>query len=384
MKILFVNDRDWYGGAELRVHQIAEFMEKKDHEVYLAVSETSREEVLKIPVKQSRKIFGRTCFFWNVKDPLAYDATKKILKKLKPDVISFHDIYRMTLAPLLAAKKYQVPRLTTIHCYWPVCPTINLLKRDDTICMERNWSKCSPQCSKRKSWVIRYEMNARRKVLRQEKLVAQSNAVKKALVRFGYDKEKIQIINPGTELDFFKPSLIHSNMILWVAADLSRHKGPEYFIKAAQIVKKEHPQVRFLMVGEPKPGKIYETQAVEFVGRLSRNVLREYYANALALVVTSICPDPSPLVTFEAMACGKPVVAFANGGLKEAILNGQTGFLVGSKNYVKLAEKISLLLREQALAIEMGKRARRHVETHYPIEKMLKSYEEQYEQLCKR
>lgn len=65
-----------------------------------------------------------------------------------------------------------------------------------------------------------------------------------------------------------------------------------------------------------------------FVGPLNFRRKRRLLSGARALLVPSLVPETSSLVTMEALACGTPVIAFGNGALPELIDDGRTGFLV--------------------------------------------------------
>ncbi|WP_394827926.1 GNAT family N-acetyltransferase [Pendulispora albinea] len=66
----------------------------------------------------------------------------------------------------------------------------------------------------------------------------------------------------------------------------------------------------------------------QFIGPVAMDGKRELLAGASCLLVPSMVPETSSLVTMEALACGTPVIAFPNGALPEIIAHGQTGFLV--------------------------------------------------------
>jgi glycosyltransferase involved in cell wall biosynthesis len=91
--------------------------------------------------------------------------------------------------------------------------------------------------------------------------------------------------------------------------------------------------------------------------------LSAYYAAAAIVVVPSIWGDPSPLVRLEAMAHGRPVVAFASGGVSSAVEHGITGLLVPRADAQGLADGLQVLLSDPAKARSMGRAGRRYVES---------------------
>ena len=83
--------------------------------------------------------------------------------------------------------------------------------------------------------------------------------------------------------------------------------------------------------------------------------------------VVACCPwyEPFGLVALEAMACGRPVVATAVGGVAETVDDGVTGLLVPPANAGALADAIERLARDVSLRSEMGRAGRAFVEANY-------------------
>jgi phosphatidylinositol alpha-1,6-mannosyltransferase len=70
------------------------------------------------------------------------------------------------------------------------------------------------------------------------------------------------------------------------------------------------------------------------------------------------------IVYLEANACGKPVIGGRSGGTEDAVVNGQSGYLVDPESPEAIAEKILGLLRNPTLAQRVGEFGRRWVKQH--------------------
>jgi D-inositol-3-phosphate glycosyltransferase len=71
------------------------------------------------------------------------------------------------------------------------------------------------------------------------------------------------------------------------------------------------------------------------------------------------------MVPIEAMACGRPVVAAAVGGLVDTVVDGVTGWLVPAREPRALAEALNALVRDVTARLEFGSAGRRRVESRY-------------------
>ena len=104
---------------------------------------------------------------------------------------------------------------------------------------------------------------------------------------------------------------------------------------------------------------------VRFVGKRQPHELRYYYG-AGDVVVTTPWYEPFGLTPLEAMACGRPVIGSAVGGITYTIKDGETGFLVPPRDPGALAARLhQLLLTQPELCAQMGQKARTRVEKEF-------------------
>lgn len=106
------------------------------------------------------------------------------------------------------------------------------------------------------------------------------------------------------------------------------------------------------------------SEHVRFIGKRQANELRDYYS-AGDVVVTTPWYEPFGLTPLEAMACGRPVIGSAVGGITFTIKDGETGLLVPPRDPVALAASLQQLLSQPELSIRMGVAARKRVEREF-------------------
>jgi D-inositol-3-phosphate glycosyltransferase len=141
------------------------------------------------------------------------------------------------------------------------------------------------------------------------------------------------------------------------------------------------PRIRLLLVGgdttapdpvaTPEIGALQRLAAelgisehVHFVGRRQQESLRYFYS-AGDVAVTTPWYEPFGLTPLEAMACGRPVIGSAVGGITYTIADGKTGFLVPPRDPEELAARLHQLLEAPTLRARMGQAARRRVEREF-------------------
>jgi len=103
---------------------------------------------------------------------------------------------------------------------------------------------------------------------------------------------------------------------------------------------------------------------VRFIGKRQADELRYYYC-AGDVAVTTPWYEPFGLTPLEGMACGRPVIGSAVGGITFTISDGKTGYLVPPRDPAALAERLHTLLADTAQRERMGHAARARVEREF-------------------
>ncbi|TDA69646.1 MAG: glycosyltransferase family 1 protein [Clostridia bacterium] len=216
--------------------------------------------------------------------------------------------------------------------------------------------------------------------------------------RYGVDPEKVSVVPNGLARekleDYSRQKLVRPDPamdgpVIGSVGRLVLEKGMEDFIRAARLLRGEFPQARFWIVGDG-PLRARLQALVSRLGLEGKVSLLGYQAEvapwlaAMDVFVTCPVSEGFSLVTLEAMASGKPVVATATGGLPELIRSGVNGLLVPVRDPAALARAVSLLLRRPDVASELAVKARQHVCQRYTAESMAKQTQAVYERVLRQ
>ena len=110
------------------------------------------------------------------------------------------------------------------------------------------------------------------------------------------------------------------------------------------------------------------SEAVKFLG--ATDDIPAFLRQAKFLVHTSES-EGCPNVVMEAMACGLPVVAMDAGDIPYLVEEGRTGFVVPQEDEGTLADRVSLLLRDEPLCRSMGQAAREKAEREFSLKRLV-------------
>lgn len=154
----------------------------------------------------------------------------------------------------------------------------------------------------------------------------------------------------------------------------------ERLIKQNLLPEAEQPPTLLIVGGEtedadprdtPEIGEVQHlaqelgiAQFVRCVGKRQPEVLRYYYS-AGDVMVTTPWYEPFGLTPLEAMACGRPVIGSAVGGIPFTVVEGQTGLLVPPRDPDALATRLADLLADHERRARMGEAARKRVEQKF-------------------
>jgi L-malate glycosyltransferase len=231
-------------------------------------------------------------------------------------------------------------------------------------------------------------------------VVANAGAVKEHLIEHGVPGDKIVIIYNGLELTRFHLNgdasqalqrlnleTIRGRPVITMVANFEyRVKDHPMLLRTAQRVKTEVPEAVFVIAGEGElraeteklAGELGLRESCLFIGRCAS--VPDLLAASDVCVLSSQAEGFSNSI-LEYMAAGRAVVATNVGGASEAIVEGETGYLVNAGDDRAMAERLISLLRDPEKRRAMGVNGRRRVEQRFSCETRLKSTTELYQRL---
>jgi glycosyltransferase involved in cell wall biosynthesis len=211
-----------------------------------------------------------------------------------------------------------------------------------------------------------------------------------------------QTIHSGVQMDAFlraQPDtalraslgIAETDRVVGKVARLFRLKGHEFLFKAASRIVATVPNAKFLLVGDGIYRKRFEREAARlglrerfvFTGLVAPQEIPRYMALMDVLVHLSL-REGLPRSLTQALASGKPVVAFDVDGAREVCRDGETGFLVRVEDADGVAEAVIRLLQDEALARRMGTHGRELVREKFTEAGMVREIDELYRRLVVR
>ena len=179
--------------------------------------------------------------------------------------------------------------------------------------------------------------------------IAVSEFIRRKLLEQQFPPDKIVVHYIGVDTKLFSPVQGEQESTVLFVGRLADRKGAEFLIRAMAEVQKENPATELILIGDGVLRGDLEKLASKnlkryrFLGVQPPNVVREWLDRASVFCAPSIKvrsgeEEAFGMVFAEAQAMEKPVVSFATGGVPEAVLHGETGFLAPDRDWQTLAQ----------------------------------------------
>ena len=296
---------------------------------------------------------------------------------------------------ILARQNYGIPLVITVHSLEPLRP----------------WKR--EQLGGGYDFTVWLEKTA---LEMADAVIAVSNETKSDIRRlFNVRPERLHVIYNGIDLDEYRPTpaddvlrrfgIDRGKPILLFVGRITRQKGIIHLVHAIEFMDKDFQVV--LCAGAPDTKEIAEEMkgAVARARKLRDGIIWidqmldkasviQLYSHAAVFCCPSIY-EPFGIINLEAMACETAVVASAVGGIKEVVVDGETGFLVPLKQMTEspfeplypkkfardLAEKINLLMHDEKLRERFGRAGRIRAEQKFSWRAIAQETKALYESL---
>ncbi|WP_208328349.1 glycosyltransferase family 4 protein [Flavobacterium poyangense] len=194
--------------------------------------------------------------------------------------------------------------------------------------------------------------------------------------------EKIEVIPNGIEI-LQKSNNIKNDDFFYVGfvGRWAKEKRPEMYLKIANQVRKDYPDIRFVMAG---PNFEENEQAIKDSGIINlgeikdENILREWYDRMNVILITSY-REGFPMVIMESMMFGVIPISSNVGSISEHLIDNVNGFLVENELHItdienKFSEKIIYLYKNKEVQIQLSKNAKQYGVSKFGIDSFREKY----------
>jgi glycosyltransferase involved in cell wall biosynthesis len=280
----------------------------------------------------------------------------RLIKRLGPDIIHAHDPHGVAMAALALSMSTQLAKPPLV-------------------------------ASRRVDFHLKNNSMSRWKYRQVDCFICASEAIRQMLVADGVPAARAVTVHEGIDLERVDAApaaklheelwLPHHAPIVGNVAALVPHKGQRHLIEAAALVVRQVPDARFVIAGEGELRPALERQIREH--HLEKHVLLAGFRpdvlslhKAFDIFVMSSVTEGLGTSLLDAMACAKPVVATAAGGIPEVVAEGETGFIVPPRDHQAMADAIVQLLKEPALQERLGTAGRARVRDRFSADRMLR------------
>jgi alpha-maltose-1-phosphate synthase len=313
------------------------------------------------------------------------------------DLVHCHTWYSH-FGGILAKKNYGVPLVVTVHSLEPLRPW----KREQ-LAGGYDFSL----------WVEKTALEM------ADAIIAVSHETKSDIERlFTIDPSHVHVIHNGIDLDEYhkldsrnalrRYGIDEIKPYLLFVGRITRQKGIVHLVRAIQFMDKgfqivlcagapDTPEIAREMKSAVEQAKKARPDLIWIEEMVDKQTVIELYSHAGVFCCPSIY-EPFGIINLEAMACETAVVATAVGGIKEVVVDGETGFLVPIEQMKKspfeplhperfsrdLAEKINLLMQDEKLRIRFGQAGRRRAEHKFSWSAIAQQTKQLYQTLVRR
>lgn len=261
----------------------------------------------------------------------------KIIELVRPSIVHAASNFQNALAPLLVAKKYNIPTIYEVRGMWHYTQSSKIKGFENS---------------------ERYKLQESLEIKCCEiadKVVCISESLKGDLLNKGIPEEKIKVVPNGVDTNKFepkKPSLelinkynLKGKLVIGFIGSITEYEGLEYILYAVKkIIDKNISNIKFLVVGDGPEllnlKKIVKKLRIEnyvaFVGKVPHEKVSEYYSVIdvfpFPRINEKVCNLVTPLKPYEAMAMGKLVAVSNIPALQEMVIHEETGVVFETEN----------------------------------------------------
>lgn len=387
MRVLKVVDALRFGGAESLIVQLVRVSAETDLEVSVVALQGHRPEHVEMSaVLQDAGVKPKFLETRRTLDMRAFLRLVELIKDTKPDVVHAHLEMAVTMA-LPAAALAGVPAVATFH---------HLQGTEGRASAEPALLRLGTRALWRERLALEVATRS------QAAIFVSQASLESFTGRYRAGKPipaSWKVLHNGADLDHFTPMdgigaatnlppdlRLGSARVVTVAAGLRDDKGIIHAVEAWPGVVARFTDAKLLLAGsgpeEPslrsRVSELGLDDSVVFAGL--RNDVAQILQASEVVLLPSLFGENLPTVLIEAGGCGRPVVASDVGGVKDIVVDGETGLLIPPGDPGAIEHALTTLLGDPALGSELGAAGRRRMERLFDARQWARSLRTVYEE----
>lgn len=365
------------GGYEMLASAVVDELRRRGHEVHVATGYGQRlpadgqtHGVLSLDLDHKEDIFLSgdkpkvgELIKWHLFNWRSYRGTRRLIRQLNPDVVAIWNLYKASLAPLIATQHERKPHNVYVAdkwlCYslWDLGGFINPSQQPQQriVRLVRDWFQ-----------------PLLRAFIKPKHVITVSDFIRGIYLHYGFPAEWLTTIHSGVRPELFtrrpaSPAPDGEVRLLYMSS-LWEGKGPQVAVRAlGRLVRKGYVNLSLDIYGEGVENfkqwlrSLIAEEGVEarvrLLGFAAQDDVIAAYQTHDVVVFPSVWDEPFATVLLEAMSCGLAIVASTAGGTPEAIQNDETGLLVPPNDPDALALALERVIVDVPLRQRLGERA---------------------------
>lgn len=394
MRILhFCNYADRVGGAEVYAQSLVSALRARGHEVALfggspgaEIDRPGLRVIQRPPYDPSRLL----------RDPPALAALREYIQRFQPEVLHAHNVFSVAIEVVEFLCAQDIPLLQTVHDFQLLCPNSWCVRGDGSPCPGGAGEQCFQHgCQSNypyRAWDVLLA-SLRHQILSRgtNTAVAPSSHLVDRLRAHGW--RDVRHLPYFIDFEPGAPDVVRDPGEILYVGRLQREKGVDVLLAAMPAVLRARPEARLAILGGGTESQALREMArqlglsrhVRFLDSVSRQDLGEFYSRASLCVLPSIWTENSPLVAYECLLSGLPMVGSRIGGIPE-LIEPDCGFTFHPRDAGDLAAQIVRYLSQPATERQRMSEAARARARRFDKSAHLERMEQLYGELaaCRR
>jgi glycosyltransferase involved in cell wall biosynthesis len=211
-------------------------------------------------------------------------------------------------------------------------------------------------------------------------IISVSKDMTEQLVSLGCPRENIYYNPCGPIEQFYSLNNKFEKKYFLAVGRFVEKKAPHLTLDAFKRTLLEHPDAHLIMIGDGPLMGVCENSvkswgienSVHFKGALPQKEIIKYFEECIAFVQHSVTvptgdSEGTPVAILEAGAAGLPVIATKHAGIKDVVIDGETGYLIDERDTIAMSIYMSKLASNPVLAAELGGAARVRISANFNL-----------------